>query len=599
MGRARASRPPESDPPLLYATWWLVRARWRIAVVSFLRGARWRRFTYVLVGLALAFLSLVGLLMSYALAFFFSRLPPPDPTRADVVVATALTGGLVLHVLVSFTVALAALFLSRDLDLLLAAPVPRRAVFLSKLLGGLTPTLLLVTAVTLVPLVGYGLAMKADWPYYLASAIALAVMPVLPAAVGALAVTIIVRRVPAHRLAEIIGLIVVAMTLSVALVAGSARQLQEALTVEDLLAILSRLRNPLSPAEWLTRAIVAAGRGDLRATVRWFALSSVVSTLALVPMWLGANRLYYEGWLRLQSSSGRGQRNGRLPWTRFDRAEALSQPRGLMRFLPRAAAAIVEKDFRIIPRDLTNMAQVLSPLAIGVFFILQQLLYPIRIGGADRPLTVASTALTMLSAAVAGAISATIMARFGLTAFSTEGQAYWILKSSPVAKRHLLAGKFVIGYLPYVALAWGLVVVLEGARIFSNARLLGGPFLAGLLAELHPWAILYAGFVVAVAGLGTQAIALALGAARPNLGWDTPHEMLTPDVSCLSLVLYGAYGFIVTVALATPAAVSGFPMLARQHLVWGLGLAIGLGLTALVAASCWRLACAELDAVGE
>ncbi len=577
----------------------MLRARWRIAIVGFVRGARWRRFTYLLVLLALAFLALVGFLMSYALAFFFSRLPPPDPTRADVVVATAFTGGLVLHVLVSFTVALAALFLSRDLDLLLAAPVARRAVFLSKLIGGLAPTLLLVTLMTVVPLGGYGLAMQAGRSYYLAALIALLLMPLLPAAVGALAVMFIVRRVPAHRLGEIVALVVVAMTLSVALVAGSARQLQEALTVQDLWAILSRLRSPISPAEWLTRGVVAAGRGDPGNAVRWLGLSSLVALVALVPMWLVADRLYYEGWLGLQSANMRRTVNGRLPWARVDRSDRLSQPRGLLRLLPRPTAAVVQKDFRIIPRDLTNMAQVLSPLAIGVFFILQQLLYPIRIGGADRPLTGAGTALTMLSAAIAGAISATIMARFGLTAFSLEGQAYWILKSSPLSKRHLVSAKFLIGYVPYLILGWGLVLLLEGARALSDARLLGGPLLSNALQGLHPWAILYAGFVVAAAGLGTQAISLALGAARPNLGWDTPHEMLTPDVGCLSLVLYGAHGFVVTAALATPAAVSGFPMLAGRSLVWAVGLGVGLGLTVLVAVSCWRLACAELDVIGE
>ena len=90
-------------------------------------------------------------------------------------VSTAFSGGLLLCVVVSFTVALAALYLSRDLDLLLTAPVPRRAVFFSKLLGGLLPTNLMVLVLTLIPLVGYGLAMRRyaapgdyGWPFAVA-----------------------------------------------------------------------------------------------------------------------------------------------------------------------------------------------------------------------------------------------------------------------------------------------------------------------------------------------------------------------------------------------------------------------------------------------
>ena len=46
--------------PLWRATLRLMAARWRIAYNSFVRGARWRQLTYLLVVLALAFLGLVA-----------------------------------------------------------------------------------------------------------------------------------------------------------------------------------------------------------------------------------------------------------------------------------------------------------------------------------------------------------------------------------------------------------------------------------------------------------------------------------------------------------------------------------------------------------
>ncbi|MFQ5460793.1 MAG: hypothetical protein ACE5EL_08370, partial [Anaerolineae bacterium] len=118
------------------ATWWLLKARWRVASNGLRRGNRWRGLTLALVGMALAFLALVALGGSWLMTRGIVELTGLEQP-ADVVPSTILSGGLVLSTMVSFTVALAALYLSADLDLLLSAPVPRRAVFASKLLGGL------------------------------------------------------------------------------------------------------------------------------------------------------------------------------------------------------------------------------------------------------------------------------------------------------------------------------------------------------------------------------------------------------------------------------------------------------------------------------
>lgn len=552
-----------------------------------------------LVGMALAFLALVALGGSWLMTRGIVELTGLEQP-ADVVPSTILSGGLVLSTMVSFTVALAALYLSADLDLLLSAPVPRRAVFASKLLGGLLPTYLAVAALMAVPLWGHGLAMGYGLAYVAAVVLALVLLPLVPAGVGALAVMLIVRRVSAHRLGEVVGLIVAAMTISLALVVGSSRQLQEAITLRDLLLLLDRFRNPLSPAEWLTSAVVAAGRGQRAEAARWFGLAAAVSAAALMPLVVVAERLYYDGWAHMQSADRtREATGGRLPWNRVDKAHELSRASGILCWLPTPVAAVMRKDLRVTPRDLTNMAQVLSPLAIGVFFVLQQLLYPVTVGGAELPQPFVAPLMAMLSAALAAGASAMITARFGLTAFSAEGRGYWVLKAAPVRQVHVLAGKYLTGYLPYLAGSFSLVVLLEAARAFSNARGAGAPLVAAMMAAARPELVLYAWFVVAVLGAGVLSITLAIGTARPNMSWDTPHEMLTPDVGCLSLVLYGAYLAVVGPALALPMAASGFPVMAHSVAMWVVGLVTGLGVTAVVVVGCWRLALAEVDAIGE
>jgi ABC-2 type transport system permease protein len=595
-----------TEPRLWRTVLRLMAARWRIAYNSFLRGARWRQATYVVVLLALAFIALVALLVSYVMTVAIVELTG-SLEAADVVASSAISGALLLCVVVSFTVALAALYLSRDLDMLLTAPIPSRAVFFSKLFGGLLPTNLLVLTLALVPLIGYGLGMRRytsggefGWPFAAAVALALLLLPLLPMVIGSLTVMVVVRRVSARRLGEVVGLLVVAMTLTIALVAGSARQLQQALTFRDLLDLLNRVRAPWSPAEWLTRAVAHAGREEWGPAATWFLLIIGLAAVGFALLYWASDRLYYEGWLHMQSTDRRHEPGGsRMPWSRVDRAETLSRPSALLAWLPAPTVAVMRKDLRVIPRDLTNMAQVLSPLAIGIFFVLQQLLYPVRVGGADRLQPFTTPLLSMLSAAVATGVSAMIMARFGLTAFSSEGRSYWVLKGSPVSAPQLLSAKFLVGYLPFLALGFGLIVLLNGARAASDASLVGGPWLQGMLSQLRPDMIAYGCLVLAVLGTGILSITLALGTARPNLTWDTPHEMLTPDVGCLSLVLYGSYIGIAGIALGLPAAVSGFPILAGETWLWALGGFVGLGVTAVVVAGSFWLASAELAAVGE
>jgi hypothetical protein len=245
------------------------------------------------------------------------------------------------------------------------------------------------------------------------------------------------------------------------------------------------------------------------------------------------------------------------------------------------------------------MAQVLSPLAIGVFFVLQQLLYPQAVGGADFVQPLIAPLLAMLSAAVAAGVSAMVTARFGLTAFSSEGRAFWILKGSPISTAELLAAKFLVAYLPYLGSSLALVVLLQGARAWANAQGSLGPSAELFLANIDMGLIAYAWFVVAVLGFGALAITLALGVARPNLRWDSPHEMLTPDIGCLSLVLYGGYIGVTGLALAVPAAASGFPVIANPWVLWLGGVGVGVGVTAVVVFGSWRVAAAELANIGE
>ena len=114
---------------------------------------------------------------------------------------------LVLLVLTSFTTVLSSLYLSGDMDMLLAAPVPMRAVFVVKFFGGLLVPYLLLFFLLGPFLLGFGQGLGWGAAFFVTAVVVLLLLPLLPTGLGALLVMAVVRVIPARRAREIVGVI--------------------------------------------------------------------------------------------------------------------------------------------------------------------------------------------------------------------------------------------------------------------------------------------------------------------------------------------------------------------------------------------------------
>jgi len=159
-----------------------------------------------------------------------------------------LFGTLVLLVLTSFTTVLSSLYLSGDIDMLLAAPVPMRAVFVVKFFGGLlTPYTLL--AFLLGPfLLGFGHGLGFGAAYFATAIGALLLLPLLPTGLGALLTMAVVRVIPARRAREIVGVIGGMVGISWYILSQFTRDLAPRLANVQTLDYLRRFDNPLTPS---------------------------------------------------------------------------------------------------------------------------------------------------------------------------------------------------------------------------------------------------------------------------------------------------------------------------------------------------------------
>ena len=119
--------------------------------------------------------------------------------------ALIVSGTFIGILLTSFGVLLQALYLAGDMDFLLSAPVPIRAVFLAKLLQAILPNFGLVCLFALPVLVWAGHLFRVFFPLLSGGTAGAFALALAAAGLASLFVMLVVRIFPARRVAEVLG----------------------------------------------------------------------------------------------------------------------------------------------------------------------------------------------------------------------------------------------------------------------------------------------------------------------------------------------------------------------------------------------------------
>jgi ABC-2 type transport system permease protein len=586
---------------MLHAIGVLVRARLLIARNSFWRG-KLRRKIGLLALLALLAFGAYGLywLMGAAVRFFTSpfffraladaarRDPtlglPAQITRADIqpyldaLPSQALFLALAVLVLTSFTTVLTSLYLSGDTDMLLAAPVPMRAVFVVKFFGGLIVPYALLFGLLGPALFGYGQGLGYGAAFYITAVLVLALLPLLPAGLGALLVMAVVRVVPARRAREIVSMIGGLFGASWYILNQLAPTVAPRLASVRTLESLRRLDLPVLPSAWAGHALIAAGRGERLTLLAYGGLFAVLSLAVFAGCLLLAERLYYEGWSNMATQGGKvkSKKTKAKGATEQDRVPFYLLPFTV--FLPVQSRAVLYKDLRVFPRDLRNLQQLIFPLALAGIWTFR-LLAGGASSGRGSAAGFAQFIDTVGSAGISFFICLTLSNALGGPSISREGRGFWLLRVAPISGWRLLIGKLSLAYLPFPSVGTLFVVFLSILRGGSPAELLRSLALVWLV------------------GLGASSIALGLGAAYPRLDWENPARQTSFRAGCFAPILYVLY---IALALAATFGPSELAQLIAPG--WRLALAaVGwlllVGLTALVVWGALAFGAARLEQI--
>ncbi len=451
--------------------------------------------------------------------------------------------------------ALAVLYGSPDLELLLAWPIPAGRVFAQKLLETYAATAGLPALLTLPVLLALGRFHRAPGAYYPLAAAAALLVYALPVALGAGLALFFLRYAPAGRAREwaAAGSAVLGGALVYALRAARPealfeRAFQSPEALSAFLAQWARSGPALLPSTWAARAVEGGLAGGVSPGL-WLLLALVL--LGYGGTAAAAARAYRAGWVR--SLEGTFVERPPAPPARWEAY--------------RPMAALWLRDLRRFFRDPHRIAELLLVLVLVFLYLTSLQAMPLE-GRLFRRV------VGFLHLAFEGFVLVAVGLRLAFPLFGLEGRGYWIVATAPLSWTALLGTRlaFALALMTPLALALGLWV---------------------------PGAVGLAGDLLGVSAVSALAVALAASGLGVGLGalWPAEEGGRGPGaVLGLGGLFYMLAGLLLAALVATLDAYPVYRVLSGQGFwgtagagLWLLGLALLAGsFAALPMFFAWR-----------
>ena len=416
--------------------------------------------------------------------------------------------------------ALSTFFLSDDLRLLLAVPISVRRLFYARF----TRTVILASwmvVIFIVPiLAGAGFARCAGPMYYVTAVLTVVPFAVIPVAFGAALTLLLVNVFPARRARDILMLMGLLFAAGIVILLRVV-QPEQLLRVEslpevtDFFATLQSPITPLLPSFWAGETLFASLKGSrdlLHLAALWTTAGAMVLGLAAAN-----DRWYFTGFSKAQEARK----------ARFTKHRWLDVLIGLLP-LSSARRHLLMKDIKVFLRDVSQWSQLLLLLALVMVY-----LYNFRVLDLERVpymTGVLKNVYGLLNLGMAGFVMATVAVRFVFPAVSSEGNAFWIIRTSPITMRDFLWSKFWTGWVPVLALTLTLTVV------------------ANEFLGIDPFLKLVSAIAIVFMSLALVGLATGLGARYPRFNAENPTQ-IAGSYGGVSFMVVAVLFIIVTIAL--------------------------------------------------
>ena len=453
--------------------------------------------------------------------------------------------------------ALSTFFLSKDMELLVAAPVDSVKLYGARLVETIVDSSWMVALLAVPLLAAYGVVYGAEWSFYGLALATLIPYLVLPAVVGSAFTLMLVNVFPARRARDLLALIGLFAAAGVVTLFRFLRperlvRPEEFRDLVDFMAVLRSPTSPWLPNEWAAESLMSHLTGGFD-PFPFALLWSTAAAMFVIGAWLHL-RLFRTGFTRAQE--GVERREGRVRSTMLER----------FAWAPPATRQLVSKEIRVFFRDTTQWSQLILLGVLVVVYVYNIKVLPLYTG--EQVSFFLINVISFLNLGLAGFVVAAIAARFVFPGMSLEGRMMWLLRSSPLDIRTLFLAKYWVGTIPLLLIALPLIV---GTNIILEAS----PLILGITT-------------VSMVGVtfAMTALALGLGAIYPNYETENMAEIPTSFGGLVYMMLAVSYLTVVVILLAWP--VNGF-LQARFDGQSGAGvapLALGAAGALLITVAC-------------
>jgi len=453
--------------------------------------------------------------------------------------------------------ALSTFFLSEDLRLLLAAPVPPERLFHSRFARTVGQSAWMVVAFLLPVLLALGLARCAPPGYYFVAVATVVPFVVIPSAMGAVITLGLVSVFPARRARDLLMLMGLLFAVAIVLLLRFIRpeRLLDVQSLPDVTAFFATLQSPVTPflpSFWAGESLFGALRGQVDLLHLGALWTTALALTVLVRAAYG--RHYFAAWSKAQEARK----------ARFTRLTLLEPLVRRMPFSP-ARRALLVKDVKVFLRDTTQWSQLLLLLALALVYV-----YNFRVLDLDRipyMSRVIKNAYAFVNLGMAAFVTAAVAVRFVFPAVSSEGPAFWVVRTAPVRMSSFLWSKLWTGLLPIFVLA-------ELITVTSN-HLLGVPLVLKLLGAS----------AIAFMTLALVGLACGMGAQHPRFGAENVTQVAGSYGGVAFMVLAVLYILATVALLAWPASqylwheFRSLPIAPHRQAWMALSLAVALSLS--------------------
>ena len=491
------------------------------------RGRSKRRKGRTLRILFLATLGLVfwgGTFFSlYRVLIYFQRFEDFGDVLAYKLLSMALITFFSLLIFSGILTSLSKLYLSKDLPLVHSLPVPRQRIFLARWMESTLDSSWMVLVYSLPLFLCYGIVYKGGVFYYVLTGFQLLPLCLIASSLSALIVALAAVCLPAGHIRSVflfLGLFVFLLLLiSFRLMRPERFANPESFTSVVLyLKTMESSNSPLLPATWLYDSLRSALSGAIGDSLFNLALTwSCAVSLIFVMIWVSGS-IYFSGLSKAQTAPRRIFRS-----MGFRRIE----DRLHLNFLSGPTRAFAVKEIKTFFRDKTQWTQIFLVAALVVIYLYNFSVLPLE--KSPVRMEYLQNLISFFNMGLAAFVLSSVSARFVFPAVSMEGNAFWIVKSSPISIRQFLWVKFFVYFLPLLLLTEVLVVVTN------------------LLLQVTPFIMVLSVLTILFMVPGIVAMGISLGAMYPDLRSENPLQSVTSLGGLLYMTL--SLGFIAAVVI--------------------------------------------------